>query len=73
MSRAHYQSRFCSSKVAHLVEREVVRDLLLFLDQVELLRHRGVVLELFLADLEEHFDHVLHAGARRRSFATQGR
>ncbi len=36
-------------------------DLVLLLDQVQLLLDGGVVLELVLADLEQHLDHVLHA------------
>ncbi|KAL1844922.1 hypothetical protein VTK73DRAFT_1506 [Phialemonium thermophilum] len=43
------------------VERDLVGDLVLLLDQVQLLAHGRVVLEAVAAHLEQHLDHVLHA------------
>ena len=44
-----------------VVELDLVRDGVVLLDEVESLGDDGVVLVLVLADLEEDFDHVLHA------------
>lgn len=55
------RNRTKGNQKAYVFETDEMRKLLFLFNEIEILRDRWVLGKLFLADLHQHFDHILNA------------